>query len=74
MPAKDSIVGHIIELYKKVGQPTGVRELGVSREKYLEVVEKMKDEVFHDPEIAYAPVIPDPERLEKILLDLYEPR
>ncbi len=74
LPAKDNIVGHIIELYKKVGQPTGVRELGVSREKYLEVVEKMKDEVFHDPEVAYAPVIPDPERLEKILLDLYEPR
>ncbi len=74
LPVKDSIVGHIIELYKRVGQPTGIKELGVTRDMYNDIVMKMKDKIFHDPEIAYAPIIPDPERLEKILLDIYEPR
>ena len=73
-PRRASIVEHVIDLYKKVNQPTGLRELGISREKYIAVIEKMKEEIFHDPEVAYAPIIPDQEELEKILLDIYETR
>ncbi len=70
---KNSIVDHIVDFYKRIGQPTGVSELGVSKEKFTSVVEKMLDEVYHDPEMAYAPVIPDPEELKELIMSLYEP-
>nr|MEB3816989.1 iron-containing alcohol dehydrogenase [Desulfurococcales archaeon] len=71
LPRASSLTEHLYRLYEKVGAPRGLRDLGVEREKVEDVAAWVAEEALHDPDIAYAPVVPSPEELEKLILSLY---
>ncbi|MCE4621178.1 MAG: iron-containing alcohol dehydrogenase [Desulfurococcales archaeon] len=62
---------HIRKLYEEIGQPTRIRELGVSREDFESVKKTVAEEALHDPDIAYNPRTPIPDDIEKLLDEMY---
>ncbi|MCE4620212.1 MAG: iron-containing alcohol dehydrogenase, partial [Desulfurococcales archaeon] len=71
LPERPSLLDHITWLYKEIGQPTRFNELGVDREKYNDAVSKASELAYHDPDIAFSPVIPSTEDIQEILWKLY---
>ncbi len=61
----------IEEFYSRIGQPLRFRDLGVAEDSYIEAVERGLEEVYHDPDIAYSPVVLDENELGRLLLELY---
>ena len=70
-PRMDRLSDHIRELYEEIGQPTRLRELGVSREDFESVKKTVAEEALHDPDIAYNPRTPMPDDIEKLLDEMY---
>ena len=71
LPERPSLLDHITRLYGEIGQPTRFRELGIDREKYIEAAAKAPELAYHDPDIAFSPVIPSTEEIREILEKLY---
>jgi len=68
---RDDLAGHIFRLYEAVGAPQRLRDLGVEKPRLEAVAARVAEEAFHDPDIAYAPIVPPPEDIEKLILNLY---
>ena len=66
-----SIIDGVKWLYGKLGFPSRFREAGVAREKYVEAVEKVPFMALQDADMAFAPVIPDPEEIKSLLEKMY---
>ena len=68
-------IGGIIDgikwLYDRLGFPLRFGEAGVAREKYVEAVEKVPFMALQDADMAFAPVIPDPEEIKSLLEKMY---
>ncbi|MCE4598925.1 MAG: iron-containing alcohol dehydrogenase [Desulfurococcales archaeon] len=71
LPAMATLADHIKSLYKTVGQPLRIRDLGVSEGKYKSVVDYVSQEALHDPNISFAPIIPEPDEIRGILERIY---
>ena len=71
LPERPSLLDHITRLYGEIGQPARFRELGIDREKYIEAAAKAPELAYHDPDIAFSPVIPSTEEIQEILEKLY---
>ncbi|MEB3806016.1 MAG: iron-containing alcohol dehydrogenase, partial [Desulfurococcales archaeon] len=71
LPERPSLLDHITRLYEEIGQPARFRELGIDREKYIEAAAKAPELAYHDPDIAFSPVIPSTEEIREILEKLY---
>jgi alcohol dehydrogenase class IV len=78
LPAKDeaqaaaSLVAAIRQLYERIGQPTSVRELGISLESYAEAMAHLIDNTEADTQIVSTARIPDHEELERLFYYSYE--
>ncbi|MCE4618347.1 MAG: iron-containing alcohol dehydrogenase [Desulfurococcales archaeon] len=70
-PKRESLADHIRALYEKIGFPSKIRDYGIDQEAYKDVKGKVLEEVFHDPSIAFATVLPTFEELEALLNRLY---
>lgn len=70
-PRTDRLSDHIRRLYEEIGQPTRIRELGISREDFESVKKAVAEEALHDPDIAYNPRTPIPDDIEKLLDEMY---
>jgi alcohol dehydrogenase len=55
----------VLSLYEKIGFPVSFKDLGVDETEYFSAVEKVIGEVYHDPEIAYSPIIPGEEEIKE---------
>ncbi|MCE4624943.1 MAG: iron-containing alcohol dehydrogenase [Desulfurococcales archaeon] len=70
-PPSPDLRAHIERLYREIGQPLRFRELGIERDKYEKAAEKAAELAYHDPEIAFSPVIPEVEGLRELIMSLY---
>jgi len=68
---KGSLDRHVVALQERVGFPTMLRDLGVSRERFEKALEFALDAAYRDPEIVFAPVIPPPEELKSLIEEMY---
>ncbi len=68
---KERLSDHIRDLYRKIGFPLRLRDLGVDKRLFDSVKTAVIEETLHDPTLAYNPVIPSPEDLESLLDSLY---
>ncbi len=71
LPSRRDIVDHMHNLYHEIGQPVRFRELGIGEDKYREAAGKASELAYHDPDIAFSPVIPSTEEIEELILSLY---
>ncbi len=71
LPKRNDIVDHIYDLYFKIGHPSRFQELGISPDKYMRAVETALEHVYHDPDIAFSPVVPDLDEIREIMLGMY---
>ena len=62
---------HLVALYAKIGHPMRFRELGVDYEEFKVAAGKAAELSYHDPDIAFSPVIPDTEEIEELIMSLY---
>jgi alcohol dehydrogenase class IV len=78
LPAKDeaqaaaSLVAAIQQLSEQIGQPTSVRELGISFESYAEAMAHLTDNTEADTQIVCAARVPDSEELERLFHCAFE--
>ena len=78
LPAKDeaqgaaSLVAAIRQLYERIGQPTSIRDLGISVESYVEAMSYLVTNAETDTQIIAAARIPDLEELERLFDYAYE--
>lgn len=70
-PVRENFSDHLRTLYDEIRFPSRIREYGVGEGTYKRVKERVVEEVFHDPSIAFAPLIPSMEELESILDAMY---
>jgi alcohol dehydrogenase class IV len=70
--AASSLVAAIRQLYERIGQPTSVRELGISFESYAEAMAYLVDNAETDTQIIAAARVPDREELERLFHYAYE--
>ncbi|MEB3806947.1 MAG: iron-containing alcohol dehydrogenase [Desulfurococcales archaeon] len=68
---QDTLYGHILAFYKGIGFKHRIRDYGVERSRFEEVIDLVVEEAYHDPSIAYARLIPTPEELRELLESLY---
>ncbi|MCE4601137.1 MAG: iron-containing alcohol dehydrogenase [Desulfurococcales archaeon] len=68
---RDTLYDHILAFYKEVGFKHRIRDYGVERSRFEEVIDLVVEEAYHDPSIAYARLIPAPEELRELLESLY---
>jgi alcohol dehydrogenase class IV len=66
-----SILDGIKWLYGKLGFPLKFREAGVPRDKFNEAIDKVPFLALQDADMAFAPVIPDPEEIKSLLEKMY---
>lgn len=71
LPHEDDLAGHIYRLYERVGAPSRLRDLGVEEARLREVAGRVAEAALHDADIAYAPIIPPPEEIERLIRGLY---
>jgi alcohol dehydrogenase class IV len=71
LEARPTLVDHVLEFYHKIGQPARFRELGVEEQTYHEAAAKAAELAYHDPDIAFSPVIPEPGDLLDLIWQLY---
>ncbi len=66
-----SLIEGIMKLFRRIGQPVQIRELGIKREEYNLKIDEMVKKALMDSEIAFNPVIAGEEDLRKIFLNAY---
>lgn len=66
-----ALVEGILGLYRRIGQPIMIRELGIKEEDYTSRLDEMVTKAMMDSEIAFNPVIAGEEDLRKIFIDAY---
>lgn len=59
LPGRPTLYHHIIDLYRDIGQPYTLTQLGIGEDRVTEMAERIAEEALHDPDIAFAPQIPD---------------
>ena len=67
-----SLVSAIRGLLKRLGQPTTIKELGISQEEFEAQLEKLIENAENDPTTPTSPRIPDAEEFEKLFRYAYE--
>jgi alcohol dehydrogenase class IV len=67
-----SLVTAIRQLYQRLGQPTSIRELGITAEAFAEALPHLVDNAESDTQIVSAARIPEPEDLEWLFRYAYE--
>jgi len=67
-----SLVAAIRQLYERIGQPTSIRDLGISVESYAEAMSYLVTNAETDTQIIAAARIPDFEELERLFDYAYE--
>ncbi len=67
-----SLVSAIRGLLKRLGQPTTIKELGISQEEFEAQLEKLIENAENDPNTPTSPRIPDAEEFEKLFRYAYE--
>lgn len=70
LPGRPTLYHHIVELFKEIGQPYTATQLGVGRRELDEVSARVAEEALHDPDMAFAPLIPDVEEIAGIVKGL----
>lgn len=70
MPSKPTLYHHIIDLYRDIGQPYTLKQLGIVEDQVAEIAERIAEEALHDPDIAFAPQIPDLEDMVELIKGL----
>ncbi|MEB3846353.1 MAG: iron-containing alcohol dehydrogenase [Desulfurococcales archaeon] len=71
LPERPSLLDHVTWLYGEIGQPKRFHELGIDREKYMDAVAKASELAYHDPDIAFSPVIPSTDDIRDLLQRIY---
>ncbi len=71
LPERPSLHDHITWLYGEIGQPKRFHELGIDREKYMDAAAKASELAYHDPDIAFSPVVPSTDDIRDLLQRLY---
>ncbi len=66
-----SLMEGIMTLYRKIGQPLTIRELGIKEEEFNGKIDEMVSKAMMDSEIAFNPVIAGEEDLKKIFLNAF---
>jgi len=66
-----SLIEGIIVLYRKIGQPVNMRELGINERDLNTRMEELVSKAMMDSEIAFNPVIAGEEDLRKIFMDAF---
>ncbi|MCE4614686.1 MAG: iron-containing alcohol dehydrogenase [Desulfurococcales archaeon] len=65
------IVSAVIEFYETLRFPLKFRDVGISKEKYSEAIEKLPFLALQDADIAFAPVVPSPEEIKSLVENMY---
>lgn len=68
---RESLSDHIRAFYDELEFKPRLRDHGVGEEDFIEAKRWVLEEAYHDPSMAFAPIIPAPEELEEILDKLY---
>ena len=67
IPEEPTLAHHILNLYKKVGQPISLLEAGYEEDRVAEVIDTVAELTLQDPEIVFNPRPPTYEDIRKIL-------
>ncbi len=59
LPSRPTLYHHVVGLYNAIDQPYTLTQLGFKEEQVAEIAEKVGEEALHDPDIAFAPYVPD---------------
>ncbi len=65
------LAGRVRGLIREIGNPVSVAELGVEREAYTVLLEKLVDDAFSDTQVVTAPRSPSYEALRRLFLRVY---
>ena len=71
LPERPSLRDHILAFYREIGFPHRLRDHGVDRATLEEALDWVAGEAFHDPDIAFSPVIPDEDTIKQLILESY---
>jgi alcohol dehydrogenase len=71
LPKREKLSDHIRELYKEIGFPLRLRDLGIKKEDLDSVKDWVAEETLHDPTLAFNPRVPTPEELKELLNKIY---
>ncbi len=71
LPGRPSLADHIEALYLEIGQPRRFSELHIEKPRFEEAARHAASLAYHDPDIAFSPVVPSEEEIVELLLSLY---
>lgn len=62
---------HLLDLYKKVGQPFRLKDIGIDRNLYESKVNEIAELALRDPDLAFNPITPTIEEIKELLNKIY---
>ncbi len=68
---KNTLTEHLIDLYRKVGQPLKLREIGINENEYKNKINEIADLALRDSDLAFNPIMPTLEEIKDILNKIY---